>query len=188
MGLSGELIITTRVCGVIAAASVASVSRKSGGVKLDGLDHGARGFRDRAIGIIGRLDQHHFVARPGQRHDRGGQRLGAAGGDQHFVSPSHSPGRRIVRHAPTIAWRNSGTPGMGGYWLGPSISALRPPRADRFRPVLVGKALAQIDGLVLGGERRHDGEDGGALAGEDGIESGQNGSWRRTFAERRLKA
>jgi hypothetical protein len=47
----------------------------------DGAGHGRAG----GVGVVRRLEHHHFVARLAQRQERGGDGLGGAGGHQHLV-------------------------------------------------------------------------------------------------------
>ena len=65
MGLSGELTRIARVLGVIAARKASSVRRQSGAASFTRAHRAADRFDDRAVGIVGRLDQHDLVARPG---------------------------------------------------------------------------------------------------------------------------
>jgi len=54
----------------------------------------------------------------------------------------------------------------------PVRHGLRDQRAQRWVGIKVGKALTQVDGLVLDGQAAHDGEDGGANVGKFGSDHG----------------
>ncbi|MEJ0044514.1 MAG: hypothetical protein WDM81_20855 [Rhizomicrobium sp.] len=138
--------------------------------KLHALHHGADGQRDRTVGVIGRLDQHDLVALPHQAHDRGGQRLGGAGRDQH-----------LRLRIEVQAMEPLGMAGDGAAQLHPALHRrilVRPfdQRARRSlahgeRAVLVREALAEIDRAVLHRQGRHVGEDGRGEGRENRIEA-----------------
>ena len=121
---------------------------------------------DRQVAVIDRLEADDFVA--GLDHGENGrrQRLGAAGGHHHL-------GHRIeVQPVPA--------PIMGGDRLPQLRNAhhrrvlvvavdrgVRGGAPDILRPGIVGKALAEIDGVVVARGLRHRLEDGDRKVGED---------------------
>ena len=123
------------------------------------------------IAVVAGVEHDDFVARMHGGQDGGENGLSGAGGDGDFAA-------RVIAAAVQRL-------DLGGYGL----AQRGPARHGRVLVVTgahgvvdsveqpgvaaeVGEALAQIDGLVLGGQRRHDGENGGAhigqLAGEVG--------------------
>ena len=121
--------------------------------------HGAQQAHHRQIGVVQRLDQHDLVARVEQRHQAGGDRLGGAGGHHHLASPGRPPARRSARFAAATAWRSSGTPVIGGYWLRPSISASAAACSTSAGPSVSGKPWPRLIAPCCTRQRRHHRED-----------------------------
>ena len=84
--------------------------------------HPAGAKHQRQIGVVERLEEQHLVARLDQRHQRRGQRLGRAGGDDRPPrARPRAPGAPDNDRRPPGAARAG--PRIGGYWLEPRISA-----------------------------------------------------------------
>ena len=84
VGLCGELINNAFVRGVNAAASSSMIKSEVGTEQPDA-DPGAAGQIDRCrVRVVERFERDHLVAGIDERQDRGRQRLGRAGGDQHL--------------------------------------------------------------------------------------------------------
>ncbi len=137
----------------------------------DGAHHGAHGFRDGTIGIVGGIDQHHFAALPHQTHDAGGQRLGRPGGYHHFCVGIEI---EIVK---TLRMGGDGTAQFRAaahrrVLVGTFHQRAGGGDADRLGAIFIREALAEIDRAMFGGERGHHREDGGRQTGEDGVVSG----------------
>ena len=110
----------------------------------------------RAVGVIGGVEGEHLVVGLAQAEDRGGDRLGRAHRHLHVRRPR---GRRSAAGARRSPARSVGTPGSGAYWLCPLRIAACAASSTAAGPSSSGKALAEIDGAGLDGQRRHLGED-----------------------------
>ena len=130
--------------------------------------HAAGALHQRQVGVVERLEQHHLVAGLDQRQQRAGERLGGAGGH-------HDLGLGIEREILPV-------PVMRGDRLAQFRQAqhrrILVPAVDHrlgrlaphvLRPGIVGKALAEIDRVVLAREPRHHLEHGDGKVGEDRI-------------------
>ncbi|MPM39577.1 hypothetical protein SDC9_86211 [bioreactor metagenome] len=112
----------------------------------------------RGVGVVRRLEHHHLVAGVAQRQDRGGQRLGRPGGDQHL-------GRRVVRQAVPAALmlgdrlpqRRDAAPRWVLVVTGPDRPRRRLKHLDG--PVGVREALSEVDRSRPRGQRAHRRED-----------------------------
>ncbi len=124
-------------------------------------------FDRRQIAVVARLQHDHFVARMDRAQDRGQQRLCRAGGHRDFavgvvgaaieLADLVRDGLAQLRHA-----------GHRRVLVQAALHRARD-RVDDLRiAVEVRKALAQVDRILLGGERGHHGEDGGAHVGQAG--------------------
>ena len=134
------------------------------------------------VAVVGRLDHDDFVARAHDRQDRGEDGLCGAGGDRDF-------GIRIVVMA--VERGDLGADGLSqrrnaGHRrvLIEALAHRARHRVDQCRiAVKIGKALSEIDRLVLGGQCRHHGKDGGAHLGQLRFEGGRGQRGRCVHGE-----
>ena len=143
--------------------------------------HAAGPAHERQVGVVHRLEQHHFVAGRDEGQQGSRERLGGAGGDHHLAlgierqalpmavmrrdrraqlrQPHH--GRILI---PTL---DHGVGRLAAHVLGTRI---------------VGKALPEIDRAGLAGELGHHLEDGGRQIGEDRVHRRSRHSFAVTLA------
>ena len=123
----------------------------------------------RLVTVVGRVQHDHFLARPHHRMDRIEDRLGGPAGHGDLGIGVHLgavAAQRLVRDG-LAQHRYAGhrcvlvMAGMHG--SGQFVH-------QSLRHGEIGKALAQIDRAVFGGQLGHDGEDGGAYLGQLGFE------------------
>ena len=130
-------------------------------LKGHGHDFRAHGLDNRPVAVIGGFDQDRLVAGVQEAHQAVGQGLGGAGGDHDFGLPVDIEAveapvgggdglaqRGHAHHRRILVGAVHDRPGGDG--------------ADIVGALVVGEALAEIDGAMLGGQRRHGGEDGRA--------------------------
>jgi hypothetical protein len=118
-GFIGVLNRMSLVRSLNAAASARAAGSRSAARGAPAWD-AAGAPHDRQIRIVERLDQHDLVAGLDQAEQTVAQRLGRARGHQHLALPVDlEPWKRLACSA--TAWRSSGRPIIGGYWLWPSI-------------------------------------------------------------------
>ena len=130
-------------------ASAGAVRRQSGGrPAAPSLGDAARPPHHRQVGVVQRLDQHHLVARLDQPEEAIGQRLGRAGGDQHLGLPVDV---EAVENARMLGdgLRSSGQAHHRRILVVAVESHLGGARRRIGRAVVVGKALPEVDRLVL---------------------------------------
>jgi hypothetical protein len=156
--------------GALAEGCRQLLARQPPGRRLEThqLRHAAGAAHDGQIRIVERLDQHDFVARLDQAEQAVAQRLGGARGHQHFalpvdVQPLEAPGVLGDRLA------QLGQAHHRRVLIVPLQQIVRRRPTHRLGPLVVGKALAEVDRLMLAGERRHHLEDRGAEAGHQEI-------------------
>ena len=106
-----------------------------------------------------------------QREQRGGDRLGRAGGDEDLAVRVELD---AVEAALVRGDRRAqlGDAGPGGYWLRAGAHRLDGGLEDLGRAVRVREALAEVDRAGPRGQRGHLGEDRRAEAGEAGVQRG----------------
>ena len=109
----------------------------------------------RQVGIVERLDQHDLVARLDQAEQAVAERLGRARRDQDLGLPVD-----VEPLEPLRMIRNGlaqfGNAHHGRVLVVPGQQVLRRRRPHLLGSLVVGEALAEVDGLVLARERRHD--------------------------------
>ncbi len=121
----------------------------------------------RDVGVVVGLQHDHLVARLDQPEQGGRHGLGAAGGDHDLavrvdldpVVTSLVLGDGPAQHR---------DPGAGRVLVGAAVERRDGGREHLGRSVLVGEALAEVEGAGADGERGHLGEDRGRDAGEAG--------------------
>jgi len=135
-----------------------------GWVEADG-QHGAAGHDDVGqVGVVGRLKDHHFVARIDERKHHVAEELGGATRNTDFgegvdvVSSPASPGGRDGLAQTRQA-------GHGCVLVEVGIDGSNGRLFDEIGASEIREALAEVDGLVLDGERTHLGKNGGAEGG-----------------------
>jgi hypothetical protein len=122
---------------------------------------GTRHGCGRGVGVVGGFECNDLVAHLAERHQRGGDRLGRAGRDEHL-------GVGVERQVPEAALvGGDGVAEVGRADAGWVLVVTRAYGCDRrlghlHRAIDVGEALPQIDGAGPDSERRHLGEDRGA--------------------------
>ena len=145
VGLCGELSRSSRVRGVIARAQRVGVERRSRAAAACTRRPVRAGHRDaRRVGVVVRLEGDDLVARLAQREQRRGDRLGGAGGDEHLGVGVVARGRTTARWCAAIAWRSSGMPGPGGYWLWPARMAATAASSTSGGPSVSGKPWPRL--------------------------------------------
>ena len=171
-GLLGELSTTSRVFG-----DDRGLERRRVEPELRRHEpHHARlglGHRDPGqVGVVERLEHDGLVARVEQRRDRRAERLGGPGVDRDLA-------RRVVGQAVeallVIGHRllQRRQAGHRRVLVVARAQGLDRGLLDEVGAVEVREALAEIDGVVAAGERRHLGEDGGAEAVERRVRRGR---------------
>ena len=136
--------------------------------------HASGAGDERRVGVVVRLERHDLVAHVDEREDGRRERLGGAGRDEHLgcrvdvdaVEPSLVRGDRLAQHGHADAGRvlvhavgdrlTGGLEHLGG-------------------AVLVGEALAEVDGAGAGGQGAHLGEDRGGDRAVGGEQAGACG-------------
>ena len=120
------------------------------------------------IAVVEGLDQHRLVARLQEGEDAGRQGLGGARGDHDLSGPVD------LEAVETLAVLGHGLAQLGHphhrrILVGGVLQGIVRRLAHVVGPVAVGKALSQIDRLVLDGQPRHHLEDGGAVTGKNAV-------------------
>ncbi|MEY3475557.1 MAG: transporter heme permease [Pseudomonadota bacterium] len=123
------------------------------------------------VAVVARLEHDHFVARAHHGKDGGDDRLGGARGDGDL-------GVRVVAFAVKrldLAADRLAQHRHAGHWrvLVQALEHGVGDGVDQARIALeVGEALPEVDRVLLGGQSRHHGEDGGAHGGQLGLKHG----------------
>ena len=160
VGLCGELSSSSRVRGVIARRELVGVERRSRAGAACTTRRCAPGHRDaRGVRVVVRLERDDLVARLAQREQRGGDRLGRAGGDEHLGVGVVVEAVEALAGARRSRARSSGMPMPGGYWLWPARIAATAASSTSAGPSVSGKPWPEVDRAGRDGQRRHLGED-----------------------------
>ena len=144
-----------RMKGIVVECKTVAIGDQRDGHPL-GTGHRCRG----GVGVVIRLDHHHPPTGLDQPDDRSGDRLGGADRDQYL-------GGRIVLQAIVIELvLGHRLPQGRDAWTGRILvlagrDGLLCRGEHRRRAVGVRESLTEIDGIVLGRQLRHLGEDGG---------------------------
>ena len=159
LGLCGELMMIARVRGSSAAAMRSKSGRKLP-ARQRHMDRRCAGQHDvRLVAVVAGVEHDHFVARMDQREDRGQDRLRRAGGDRDLAGRVVAAAvQRLDLGRHRLAQRRRRRPSADTGCGRSRIAAVD--RVEQRRvAVEIGKALAEVDRIVLLRERRHHGED-----------------------------
>jgi hypothetical protein len=133
--------------------------------------HAAGALHQRQIGVVERLEQHHLVARLDQRHQGAGDRLRRSRGDHDLAVGIE------VEVLPMLVVRRNGLAQLGQ----PHHRGILVPAVDDgvgrllshvLRAGIVGKALTEIDRVLLARKPRHHLEHRDRQIGKDVVHCG----------------